>query len=51
MTRLIKVELTRLLWRRAVIVLLAAMVVLPVVIAVVTVLQKDLPSDDAEGRG
>ena len=46
MRRLIGVELTRLRWRRAVVVLLAAMVVLPVVIGVVTVLQKDAPGGE-----
>lgn len=46
MRRLVAVELTRLRWRRAVVFLLAAMVVLPIVIAVVTVLQKAAPGGD-----
>ncbi len=51
MRRLVTVELTRLRWRRAVVFLLAAMVALPVLIAVVTVLQKDLPSKDLMAEG
>lgn len=51
MRRLLAVELTRLRWRRAVVLLLAAMVVLPIVIAVVTILQTDLPSEDLLKEG
>ena len=48
--RLFRVELTRLLWRRAVLLLLAASVVIPVVIGVVTVWNTQPPSADEKAR-
>lgn len=50
MRRLFRVELTRLLWRRAVLLLLAASVVIPVVIGVVTVWNTQPPSADEKAR-
>ncbi|WP_183092803.1 hypothetical protein [Nocardioides stalactiti] len=47
MKRLLQVELTRLLCRRAVLVILALAVVLPLVIGVATTLNSRPPSDDA----
>jgi hypothetical protein len=50
MTRLLKVELTRLRWRRAVLLLLGAAVVIPVVIGIGTVWDTKPPSADERAR-
>jgi hypothetical protein len=50
MMRLAKVEITRLLWRRAVLVLLAASIVIPVVIGVATVWNTRPPSAEEKAR-
>lgn len=50
MIRLIKVELTRLRWRRAVVVLLGAAVVVPVLLAVVTALDHAPPDGAGQAR-
>ncbi len=50
MSRLLRVELTRLRWRRAVLLLLASAVVVPLVMAAFIAVQKSPPSADGQVR-